>query len=448
MDLDICRMALSFNNSKENQNNNSTNVATSENGDAGAKTHKYKEDLESSILHGNSPASSKPSHRPVASDLPGAKILSFRATAPPAKLGTANRNSVLYSQSIAGAGKRRGVFRAIPSAPEKILDAPGMQEDFYLNLLDWGASGALAVALHDTVYLWNSTTGSIEQLCHTGSDEDYITSLSWSGNGQYLAVGLNSSAVQIWDAHKMTQLRSWTNHAARVGTLAWKGTTLSTGSRDTRIHNNDVRIANPHYATLAAHTQEVCGLKWSPNGTQLASGGNDNLVCIWDNQSQTAQWAPRFQLDHHNAAVKAMAWCPLQANLLATGGGTADRHLRFWNTANGSCVKAVDTKSQVSGIQWSQHNMELVTSHGFSQNQLTVWKYSSLARMAELKGHSQRILHPAQSPDGSTVVSGGADETLRFWKVFDASDAGRRGSSAVSRKGDCLTRHQSRLNIR
>lgn len=41
--------------------------------------------------------------------------------------------------------------------------------------------------------------------------------------------------------------------------------------------------------------------------------------------------------------------------------------------------------------------------------------------MAELKGHTARVLHLAQSPDGATVVSAAADETLRFWKVFAVS---------------------------
>jgi WD40 repeat protein len=40
--------------------------------------------------------------------------------------------------------------------------------------------------------------------------------------------------------------------------------------------------------------------------------------------------------------------------------------------------------------------------------------------VGELKGHSERVLHMAMSPDGETVVSAGADETLRFWKVFEA----------------------------
>lgn len=39
-------------------------------------------------------------------------------------------------------------------------------------------------------------------------------------------------------------------------------------------------------------------------------------------------------------------------------------------------------------------------------------------QVAELTGHTQRVLHSAVSPDGSTVVTAGADETLRFWRCF------------------------------
>ena len=41
-----------------------------------------------------------------------------------------------------------------------------------------------------------------------------------------------------------------------------------------------------------------------------------------------------------------------------------------------------------------------------------------MAKVAELTGHTSRVLHLAQSPDGTTVVSAAADETLRFWSCF------------------------------
>ena len=123
---------------------------------------------------------------------------------------------------------------------------------------------------------------------------------------------------------------------------------------------------------------QVCGLKWSPSGTQLASGGNDNLLNIWDDRySSSANGAcdtSLHRLGAHQAAVKALAWCPWQKNLLASGGGTADRMIRFWNSNSGACLNEVDTHSQVCALQWSQHDKELVSAHGYSHNQLVLWK--------------------------------------------------------------------------
>ena len=151
--------------------------------------------------------------------------------------------------------------------------------------------------------------------------------------------------MQIWDVGRMKQIRALKGHSARVSALAWSGTTLSSGGRDSNIINHDVRCDNPFCAgrplrdlsrpaplagqalrhrafshahavcrcsgcvwgmvvllafnpgtdrqfdlfrirehitgVLRGHEQEVCGLKWSPSGTQLASGGNDNLLHIW-----------------------------------------------------------------------------------------------------------------------------------------------------------------------
>lgn len=123
-------------------------------------------------------------------------------------------------------------------------------------------------------------------------------------------------------------------------------------------------------------------------------------------------------LTEHNAAVKALAWSPHQTGLLATGGGTADKTIKFWNSYTGTCLNTIDTGSQVCNIVWSPYVNEFVTSHGFTYNQLNVWKYPSCNIIATLTGHKSRVLYLALSPDGQSVVSGAGDETLRFWTVF------------------------------
>lgn len=56
---------------------------------------------------------------------------------------------------------------------------------------------------------------------------------------------------------------------------------VSTGSWDSSIKNIDIRTKEV-ITTLNKHSQEVCGLKWSPEENYLASGGNDNHIYIWD----------------------------------------------------------------------------------------------------------------------------------------------------------------------
>ena len=362
------------------------------------------------------------------------KVLAFGNKAPKPSEDHQNSLRVLYSQNREAGNVPKKYTRHIPQAPERILDAPELLDDYYLNLLDWGKNNVLSVALGDSVYLWNASDGSIQQLMQTQGEGQHVTSLSWVQEGNYLAVGTSDHKVQLWDADKLKQVRSMNGHRARVGALSWNSHILSSGSRDSTIIHHDVRIAEHKVGTLKGHGQEVCGLKWSPWGTQLASGGNDNLLNIWDDRYASSQNHTTdqslFRLDAHQAAVKALAWCPWQRNLLASGGGTADRMIRFWNSISGSCLNAVDTKSQVCALQWSQHDKELVSSHGYSHNQLILWKYPSMVRVAELTGHTSRVLHMAQSPDGTTVCTAAADETLRFWKILSGGEQNKKEKQA------------------
>ena len=55
-------------------------------------------------------------------------------------------------------------FCLLLQTSERTLDAPDLVDDFYLNLLDWGNSNVLAIALGRTVYLWDASNGSTSEL--------------------------------------------------------------------------------------------------------------------------------------------------------------------------------------------------------------------------------------------------------------------------------------------
>ncbi|KAM3181671.1 Fizzy-related protein, partial [Hymenolepis weldensis] len=169
----------------------------------------------------------------------------------------------------------------------------------------------------------------------------------------------------------------------------------------------------------------VCGLKWSPDNQYLASGGNDNRLLVWSHHvAHDAR--PLLAYEEHVAAVKAIAWSPHHHGLLASGGGTADRCIKFWNTLSGQPLRSIETESQVCNLAWSEHTNELVSTHGYSQNQILVWQYPNLRQLAKLTGHTSRVLYLAVSPDGENIVTGAGDETLRFWNVFCRSKSPKK----------------------
>ncbi|KAJ7974860.1 cell division cycle 20.2, cofactor of APC complex-like [Quillaja saponaria] len=322
-------------------------------------------------------------------------------------------------------------FRRLPKKEARILDAPNLRNDFYLNAMDWGKNNVLAVALGSELYLWNSENGKVSKLLQV-SEGDYITSVAWSEDAKFVAVGYMHSKLQLWDAETSKLVRVLEGHNRRVATVAWNSHTLTSGSQDHSIINHDVKAGNDLICRVQAHTEEVCGLKWSRTGNVLASGGNENHIYIWDFKKMSS-CNFLYCFNEHRAAVKALAWCPYQSDVLASGGGTKDGCIKIWNAQRGTCISSIDTEAQVCGLEWNRHHKELLSGHGFStsehQNQLCLWKYPSMTKVGDLKRHASRILHLSQSPDGLTVVSAGADETLRFWEVFGPRNTDTSGVS-------------------
>lgn len=357
------------------------------------------------------------------------RILVYRKScAPAAPVGHMNQAKVLYSaHAVHPSSSVKKSSRFIPSAPERILDAPDIQDDYYMNIIDWSRNGVVAVALGWTLFLWNAGTGDIQQLFEMDSTNEMLlpTAVKWSKDGKHLGVGFKDGSLRIYDPTRpvpangrieLRVMRIPSQH--RNGVLSWRGGIISAGYQNGEIIHHDVRIPDHITGSFHGHSQEVVGMQWSYDERVLASGSGDKTVRLWDSSLCGERTSKSlFTLDDHIGSVRAVQFCNFKSSMLATGGGLEDKTIKTWNINSGELLKSVSTESAVNSIVFNAEYREMMSAH--STGNLCIWKYPSYSQTALLNGHvPYRALSLAVSPCGQYVMSAGGDETLKTWNVF------------------------------
>lgn len=309
------------------------------------------------------------------------------------------------------ARSKKGIV-SLPSDPFKILDIPGVEDDYYTNLLSWSYQDFIGICLDNTVYLFDYRTNDITTFYEAYKVEK-VTSLTFDPYGERLAMGNILGQVSIWDVERKKELLCIDKHIDRVSCLDWSDKGLLSGSKDKNVFWSDIRMRRSTASKYTSHTQEVCGIKWNSDNTRFASGGNDNRAFAWDITSNK----PLMTMTHR-AGVKALCWAHNQRDTLITGGGMADRTMKSWNVAKEKLMFSRDIEGQVCALTFSKLTNDVISARGGPENEIEVWRSNGFKRVGALSGHSERPLYLAWSPEGDVLLSVSSDETMRFWQVY------------------------------
>ncbi|KAJ5547510.1 hypothetical protein N7513_004744 [Penicillium frequentans] len=159
--------------------------------------------------------------------------------------------------------------------------------------------------------------------------------------------------------------------------------------------------------TLEGHSKWVSSIAWSPDGSRLASGSDDNTVRIWD----PATGQSVSTLEGHSRWVSSIAWSPDGSRLAS---GSFDNTVRIWDPATGQSMFTLEGHSRsVKSIAWSPDGSRLAS--GSDDNTVRIWDPAIGHRVSTLEGHSDWVHLIAWSPDGSRLASGSDDKTVRIW---------------------------------
>ncbi|PHH81670.1 hypothetical protein CDD83_3511 [Cordyceps sp. RAO-2017] len=365
--------------------------------------------------------------------------------------------------------------KTVPAAPLRVLDAPSLRDDFYCSVLAYSATcQTLAICLGNLVYTWSERFGPGKKTILAAGRSDGSVVLMCHNDGL--------PRFEVQQPHSVTCTEE-----------------LVVGDETGTLY---------YYVVEWSLTQQICGLAWSPCAQHLASGGNDNLCCLFDVSKILghAQWLdPKYrngrlvrgqQLigDHthhvcyntralrhiatkietgtsqsvtnvhttraclevvqslgtgcathlwiHQAAVKAIAFCPWRTGLIATGGGSNDKCIHFFHTTSGSALATIAVGAQVTSLIWSTTRREIAATFGYSQpehfyrvaifswpecQQVAVIPWKADLRALYAIPYPSRIgvpggpTHSLGSSEGCIVIAS-SDETVRFHEVWSAKD--------------------------
>jgi WD40 repeat protein len=246
-----------------------------------------------------------------------------------------------------------------------------------------------------------------------------ITSLAYSPDGRLVASGSEDGTVQLWDALRWKEERALIGHKGAVNCVAFNpdGDFVVSGGADRTVKVWEIATGR-NVKTLSGHTGAVNAMAFSPDGEILATASSDGTVRVWDWRREQALRV----ISGHGEPVHTVDFRP-DGRILASGSGSLSSlgshgGYALWDTKSWSEVPGMSPRSPVVEVAFRPDGEVLAVAYkqGWELWGADLYDFREARVVRHFVAHRGGITALAWSPDGTWLVSAGADRRIAGWR--------------------------------
>lgn len=296
-----------------------------------------------------------------------------------------------------------------------------MRHQNLVRSVAWSPDGSrIATASFDrSAKLWGTQTEGrpLTLLGHHGR----INAVDWSPDGARLLTGSgggeNDNSARMWtlegpdrsaDSTVLATYEQWVMGAALSPDGARVALAVGDGTMRIRAFQGD---AEGSELVREGHECVVRAVAWSPDGSQVVSGGQDGRVFLW----RADGGGEPLVFEGHTDRINAVAWSPDGSRVASA---SQDRSVRLWSPEQPDVAPVVwSSESPIAMVDWSPDGARAVTAS--DDGVARVWDAAKGEVIREFAEHEGALLSARWSPDGRRVLTTSGDLSARVWVADD-----------------------------